>query len=200
MSELTPEGIIALVREAVRAEVSSRFDALERLVDRRVSEVSAEVHGAAQLMDYSEANLSAQISRVQEQISTIVAPHSPDSRNSGMELETIIQVTDTAANRILEAAEAIDEWVRGGASDPESLAQVNERISAIFEACAFQDLTSQRVRRTIDHLESVKKMLGGMMDIDHMMPGMGSGGVPQYGHHPARGPDLAQDEIDKLLT
>ena len=68
MSELTPEGIIALVREAVRAEVSSRFDALERLVDRRVSEVSAEVHGAAQLMDYSEANLSAQLSRIQDQI------------------------------------------------------------------------------------------------------------------------------------
>ena len=33
----------------------------------------------------------------------------------------------------------------------------------IFEACAFQDLTGQRVRRAIEHLEHVESALTGMM-------------------------------------
>ncbi len=188
-----------MIRQIVRSETEAPFASLHKLVDRRIAELSAEVHGAVQLLDYSEANLSGQIARVHEQIASVVAAPSIEARNSGLELEAIIQVTETAANRIMEAAEAIDDWVRSGAKDREGLALVNERIGAIFEACAFQDLTSQRVRRAIEHLERVEKVLVGMMPGDarvEVEPPV----IHDFVHHPTRGGDLAQDAIDRLMA
>jgi chemotaxis protein CheZ len=189
------------IRDIVRAETVEPFKSLHKLVDRRIAELSAEVHGAVQLLDYSEANLSGQIARVHEQIASVVAAPSLEARNSGLELEAIIQVTETAANRIMEAAEAIDDWVRSGATDGAGRAEVNERINAIFEACAFQDLTSQRVRRAIEHLERVEKVLGGMLPGEPPPPPQhDEPEVLDFVHHPSRGADLAQDEIDRLLA
>ena len=191
-----------MIRRIVRSETEAPFASLHKLVDRRIAELSAEVHGAVQLLDYSEANLSGQIARVHEQIASVVAAPSVEARNSGLELEAIIQVTETAANRIMEAAEAIDDWVRNGAKDREGLALVNDRIGAIFEACAFQDLTSQRVRRAIEHLERVEKVLVGMMPGETRVEAEEAEApvIHEYVHHPTRGSDLAQDEIDRLLA
>lgn len=196
---LADNGLATTIQAAVRAETAGQFESLHKLVDRRIAELSMEVHGAVQLMDYSEANLSGQIAKVHEHIASVVAAPSLEARNSGLELESIIQVTESAANRIMEAAEAIDDWVRSGATDRNALAGVNEKISAIFEACSFQDLTSQRVRRAIEHLERVEKMLGGMLEGDKPVVAAANA-VPAFVHHPTRGPDLAQDDIDKLLA
>jgi chemotaxis protein CheZ len=46
-----------LVRAAVRAEI----DELRRFVDRRIAELSMEIHATVQLVDYSETNLSAKL-------------------------------------------------------------------------------------------------------------------------------------------
>ncbi len=199
MADLDP-GIDARLREAVRAETEAGFTSLHRLVDRRIAELSAELHGAVQLMDYSEANLSEKIARVHEQIASVVAAPSQDARNSGLELESIIQMTEAAANRIMEAAEAIDDWVRSGAKDAEGVAGVSDKINAIFEACAFQDLTSQRVRRAIEHLERVETVLGGMIEPGTPAPQSEAEELHAFVHHPSRGPDLPQDDIDRLLA
>jgi chemotaxis protein CheZ len=132
------------LREAMRAE----FADLHRFVDRRIAELSAEVHGAVTLMDYSEANISGQLTRVHEQIVGLLAAPAAATRNSGLELEAVVEATERAANQIMEAAEAIGAWVASGARDPESVTAVAERINSIFEACSFQDLTGQRVRRS----------------------------------------------------
>ena len=186
----------AMIRRSVRAETGDMFETLRRFVDRRIAELSTEVHATVQMVDFSESNLSGQIARIHEQIQSVVAAPSIEARNSGLELEAIVQVTETAANRIMEAAEAIDDWVRSGAGDAAGRESISEKISSIFEACSFQDLTSQRVRRAIEHLERVETMLGGI--------------VPDVGGAPAtvaieeapamHGPDLEQDAIDKLLA
>ena len=73
--------------------------------------------------------------------------------------EAVVQATETAANRIMEAAEAIGEWLREGRRDPESIEAAAEKVNAIFEACTFQDVTGQRIRRAIQHLQHVETML-----------------------------------------
>ena len=179
----------ALIRRSVRAETAGMFDTLHRFVDRRIAELSMEVHATVQLVDFSEANLSGQIAKVHEQIASVIAAPNGGARNSGLELEAIVQVTETAANRIMEAAEAIDEWVRHGRHDPAGVASVTEKISSIFEACSFQDLTSQRVRRAIEHLEQVETLLGSVMP---------PATQPAQGDPTAT--DLEQAEIDRLLA
>ena len=48
---------------------------------------------------------------------------------------------------------------RTAARDPASIAAATEKVNAIFEACSFQDVTGQRIRRAIQHLQQVEEML-----------------------------------------
>ena len=183
----TDEGLAELVRAAVRAELGTALDELRRFVDRRVAELSADVHGATQLMDFSEANLSGQLARIHDEVARVVAIPVAETRNSGLELEVVVETTEAAANQIMEAAEAIGTLLQEGRRDPASLEAVTQRLNAIFEACTFQDLTGQRIRRAIQHLQKVESMLGGMMGSE----------PPPEPIVPA--PDLGQDAIDRLL-
>jgi chemotaxis protein CheZ len=192
----TPNTIGELVRTNVRAELGVMFDDLRRFVDRRISELSMEIHATVQLVDYSETNLSGQLARIHEQIASVVAVPVAATHNSGLELEAVVQATENAANQIMEAAEAIGVWLQKG-GDPSALQAVTQQVNAIFEACTFQDLTGQRVRRAIEHLQSVETMLSGMMqpgaDVD--VPAALANLAP-----PASvTPDLGQSDIDQLF-
>jgi len=98
-----------------------------------------------------------------------------------------VQATESAANQIMEAAEAISTWLQAG-GDPATLSAVTQQVSAIFEACTFQDLTGQRIRRAIEHLQQVEAMLSGMMQ------------VPPEDQHEAPPPDLVQHDIDSMFA
>jgi chemotaxis protein CheZ len=188
------------VRETVRGELEPMFAELRGFVDRRIAELSAEVNGAVQMVDYSEANLTGQIARMQEELQRMIAVPSNATRNSGLELEAVVQVTESAANQIMEAAESIGTWIQEG-SDPSKLEAVTERVNSIFEACSFQDLTGQRIRRAIQHLQQVESMLTGLGGPGEAQP---ASAAPEEAKDLCQmrinGPDLAQDEIDKLLA
>lgn len=172
-----------LVRAAVHAEI----DELRRFVDRRIAELSMEIHATVQMVDYSETNLSAKLASIHEQIASVVAPPVAATHNSGVELEVVVQATENAANQIMEAAEAISTWLQAG-GDPAALPAVAQQVNAIFEACTFQDLTGQRIRRAIEHLQQVETMLSGMM------PGQAG----ELRAEPT--PDLVQTDIDSMFA
>jgi len=193
-----PRDVDELVRASVRAELSLLFEDLRRFVDRRISELSMEIHATVQLVDYSETNLSAQLARIHEQIARVVAKPIATTFNSGLELEAVVQATEKAANQIMEAAEAIGGWLQTG-GDPAALQAVSQQVNAIFEACTFQDLTGQRVRRAIEHLQNVETMLTGLMQ----PAGSGDGSklplVEQADENTGTAHDLGQSEVDQLF-
>ena len=108
-------------------ELAAHFADLRGFVDRRIAELSAELHATVQMVDYSEANLSGQPGRIHEQIAGLVAIPAASTRNSGVELEAVVQATEVAANTIMEAAEAIQVWIATGAQDPAALQALSER-------------------------------------------------------------------------
>jgi len=177
-------GLEELLRSSVRLEI----DELRRFVDRRIAELSTEIHATVQLVDYSETNLSAKLASIHDQIARIIAAPAAATRNSGVELEAVVQATEHAANQIMEAAEAISTWLQKG-GDPESLPAVTRQVNAIFEACTFQALTGQRIRRAIRHLQQVDTMLSGMMVDDKNKSPPSSTAT-----------DLAQVDIDCLFS
>jgi chemotaxis protein CheZ len=182
------DGLEELVRAAVRTEC----DDLRKFVDRRIAELSMEIHATVQLVDYSETNLSQKLSSIHEQIATIVAPPVAATYNSGVELEAVVHATENAANQIMGAAEAIGSWLQAG-GDPASLPAVTAQVNTIFEACTFQDLTGQRIRRAIEHLQQVETMLSGMMHED-------APAAPQAEPAPHANPDLVQSDIDSMFA
>jgi chemotaxis protein CheZ len=155
-----------VIAQTIRAElgttIRAEFGDLRSFVDRRIAELSAEVHATSDLLDFSENNLSGQLKGIKEQIAGLLAMPAAATHNSGLELEAVVQATEAAANRIMEAAEAIGDWLRDGRNDPTAMRVVNEKVNAIFEACSFQDLTSQRIRRAIQSLQQVEHMLTDM--------------------------------------
>jgi chemotaxis protein CheZ len=191
-----------LVRSAVRSEVGSLFDELRRFVDRRIAELGTEINATVELVDFSGNHVSQKLQQMQDELGRVVAMPAAATRNSGLELEGIVQATEEAANRIMSAAERIRDCVGQGVPVAAAAAIV-EQVNAIFEACTFQDLTGQRIRRAIHSLQTVEEELAEIVE-----QGSGQEAAARPKREPVApipeitgsGPDLAQDEIDKLLA
>ncbi|NKC32950.1 hypothetical protein [Falsiroseomonas selenitidurans] len=193
---------IETMREAVRAELRPALADLHAFVDRRIAELSAELCASVEIADMGEEQMRAELARIHDQIGQLVAMPAAATRNSGLELEAVVQATEAAANTIMEAAEAIQEWIASGGQDKDAVAAIAARVNSIFEACSFQDVTGQRIRRAIQHLQQVETML------ETMIP---DGALPEVQRTQVRvattirtvetpaGGDLAQAAIDALL-
>jgi chemotaxis protein CheZ len=179
------------IQQAIRATIRSEMEALRTFVDRRIAELSAEVHATADLMDFSETNLTGQLGAIREQIAGMVAVPMAATRNSGMELEAVVQATEAAANQIMGAAEAISDWISDARRGPAKLDEVEKNISVIFEACTFQDVTGQRIRRAIRQLQQVDALLTDIAPPETSAREPASPGIA--------GPDLPQDAVDALF-
>ena len=195
------------IQQAVSATIKAEMGDLRSFVDRRIAELSMEIHATVDLMDFSENNLSGQLKGIRDQITSVIALPAAATRNSGLELEAVVQATEAAANRIMEAAEAIGDWVRDGKNDPAAMLAVNEKVNAIFEACSFQDVTGQRIRRAIQHLQHVETMLTDMVpgedpprsssSVVVEAPFVATAGLA--GAAAEANPDLLQDAVDSLF-
>lgn len=189
----------SLLRAALRAELDPALAALHRFVDRRFAELSAELHASVEIADMGEARMVGELARIHDQIGQLVAVPAAATRNGGLELEAVVVATEAAANTILEAAEAIQDLISRDAGAPAAIAL---RINAIFEACSFQDVTGQRIRRAIQHLQQVETMLETMLPTGARPEATRQAVQVATAQHTVEAPtgaDLGQDAIDALF-
>ncbi|KQP58221.1 chemotaxis protein [Methylobacterium sp. Leaf399] len=71
------------------------------------------------------------------------------------ELDSVVQATAGATNSIMTAAEEILSLP----DDGNYRASVEARMNDIFEACTFQDITGQRIRKVVDALRQLETRL-----------------------------------------
>ena len=190
-------------RHAASADLGGMFDELrsfidERIarVDRRIADLSDEINATVQMVDFSEANLSRQLARMHQQITGVVALPAALPHSSGLELEAVIREAETAAHRIMNAAEAI----RAAIGKKGAEAAITKQISVIFEACIFQDLTGQRIRRALERLQHIERTLSNMVKqsgLEH--DDQARIEIKTAAELGQRQPVLDQDGIDKLL-
>jgi chemotaxis protein CheZ len=130
------------------------------------------------------------------------------------ELEAVVDSAERATDQILKSAEQIDEAARNlsallrGAFEKDLAQDILERVTQIFEACNFQDLTGQRISKVVSTLAMVEDHLARMTEIwsvierfnaQAIVPAPGGGEL-------LNGPKLegdaghsSQDDIDKLF-
>ncbi len=164
----------------------------ERLDTRRSADFSA---------------IAADIAKARQEIRDIrphdIAEHGlPDA---GAELAAITGDTEIATNSIMTAAEAI---IGMDASMPGLKAAVDDQVMAIFEACAFQDITGQRVSKIVKVLERIEERINHLADslgIEDADTAVEMTAEEKRRHDlllngPAiAGPETKQDEIDALF-
>ncbi|MCA3627403.1 MAG: protein phosphatase CheZ [Methylobacterium sp.] len=89
---------------------------------------------------------------------------------AALELETVVSQTEVAANDILAAAESIETMAGAIQSETtldacKGLANdIADKVTIIYMACNFQDLSGQRVRRVVDTLNFVESRIHKMID------------------------------------
>jgi chemotaxis protein CheZ len=87
------------------------------------------------------------------------------------ELGAVVGGTEEATQQILEAAEAIDNAATAlskvNSPDQQKLLseEIQERVVSIFEACNFQDLTGQRIKKVMNTMKFIENHITVMMEI-----------------------------------
>lgn len=117
--------------------------------------------------------LAVCIEQTKVEIASLRPPGGDDDRLMVVanELDAIVNATETATQRILDAAEHIDNLADGiQAQEKDSYIRhmaddVREHIVAIFEACNFQDITGQRITKVVNTLKFVEDRVNAMIDI-----------------------------------
>lgn len=96
-----------------------------------------------------------------------IAPHEDAGKQhiseASSQLDAVIKTTEEASNNIMDAADAIQGAVAGVGGQIEQ--QIMEATTRIYEACNFQDLTGQRLRKviaTLNYLDEQIAKLAGM--------------------------------------
>lgn len=132
----------------------------------------------------------------------------------GKELDAVLGDTSGATDTILQAAEAIDESASAlhailKNANEKGLAQdIQECVTAIFEACNFHDLTGQRISKIAVTLKMVEEHLARMMEIWSVIDRFNiEAAQTAVDHGLLNGPKLAgenghstQDDIDRLFS
>ncbi|MFO0998557.1 MAG: hypothetical protein U1F33_17950 [Alphaproteobacteria bacterium] len=89
--------------------------------------------------------------------SRIWQEHIPEASD---ELDAIVQATEDATNRIMSAAEVIERVA--GELDGDKSAELTDVVTSIYEACSFQDITGQRVKKVVRTLQHIEVVVGAM--------------------------------------
>jgi chemotaxis protein CheZ len=160
-------------------EIMSELRALRALV-KPAEEVTAQMIDAYKAQIAEAAKLKSELELIYDAINRtkqeIAAVHltgfqGPEMARVTNELDAIVGGTESATEQILSNAEEIDQMASTLAArlkndqNQQLIADVQERVIKIFEACNFQDLTGQRITKVVSTLKFIETHILRMMEI-----------------------------------
>jgi chemotaxis regulatin CheY-phosphate phosphatase CheZ len=115
------------------------------------------------------------IQRIRKEIAAIRRPGADADEDHFVqmsdELDAIVMATEQATNTIMENVEQMEDAlseVRTLVDNPqviEILDRIPTHSGAIFEACAFQDITGQRITKVVNSLQFVETRVNALIDM-----------------------------------
>lgn len=127
-------------------------ETMAKTLDETVLTISTELH-------HEFTAITSEISSLKRDIYDLRPDQIRFARipEAGRELDAVVEATEEATHVIMEAAESIMAAEVGDAAAFKAM--VDDKMIAIFEACAFQDLTGQRVRKVIKTLSWIEERI-----------------------------------------
>ena len=75
------------------------------------------------------------------------------------QLNDVLESTEVAANTIIDTVTLINKITSESAAQPNDKAQINECVSRIYEACSFQDISGQLIKKVLKSLNVLESRL-----------------------------------------
>ncbi len=162
--------------------------------------------------------LFASMQNFRAELAALRHPKAADDRFANMadQLEEIVRATEEATNTILESVEKMSALIdehRDRIADADGsgawLAKLDDNFMEVFQACAFQDITGQRVNKVITSLKYIEDKIDAMAKLWGReglavapLPTSGQESVPKGERLDGlalQGEGTTQDEIDKMF-
>lgn len=180
-------------------DVSTQLEAIEIFIKRRFDELSMEINATAQQVDMAEEGIAKRFTEILEVLHAVsYSGDGTSAANTGVELEAVVEMTEQAANKILDAADSIadrlqesEKWEEDKQARTQNLNAISEDVEKILMACSFQDLTGQRIKKTLENLKSIEERLSNALEK------MGIDVNPDISVHIEKA--SSQDDIDALF-
>ncbi len=161
------------------------------------------------------AKIAQYIAEAKSEIASISIPKEKtsggkDISQAAMELTEVVRHTEEATNVIMDNAEAILK-LAGGLTDKKASTALSEHGLGILEACSFQDITGQRIKKVLTTLEQIElrvarlvKLFGGPLP-DQLSAKPVDTKPRRADEDLCNGPQMAtdkpsQEDIDKLFS
>lgn len=136
-----------------------------------------------------------------------------DIPNATDELSAIVDTTEIATSKILDATEKV-ERVGDKVSDTAQAEAIRQAVTDIYESCNFQDLTGQRVRKVVETLRTIDHRIAAIcasfgldatvLSKDGMTkqaPDVAAASTEELLNGPALpGEGMTQEDIDRMLA
>ncbi len=207
-------------------EIMSELRALRALV-KPAEQVTAQMVDAYKAQITEAAKLKSELDLIYEAINRtkqeIAAVHltgfqGPEMARVTNELDAIVGGTESATEQILTNAEEIDQLAATLAPRLKNdqnvalIADVQDRVVKIFEACNFQDLTGQRITKVVSTLKFIETHILRMMEIwggleafkgieaEKMRKSEGDAGLINGPKIEGEAGHASQDDIDALFA
>jgi chemotaxis protein CheZ len=132
-------------------------ESMARTLDKSMRRIDTELHGEF-------TAITSEISSLRREIMELRPDQMRFERipEAGSELDAVVEATEQATHVIMTTAEAI---MAADISDPVAYKTlVDDGMISIFEACTFQDLTGQRVRKVVKTLDWIEKRISSLAE------------------------------------
>ncbi len=167
-------------------------------------------------MEHPHENLSRELIELKDIIENLRSQlHASQAADIGKthiptatdELDAVVGTTEQATQTIMESCEKILETMKGEKSAASQ--QVESCIIQIFEACTFQDITGQRIKKVVSCLKQIDQKTNSILKaLEGEIGDLGTAKSEESGEKVVsllNGPALpqnavSQDDIDKLLA
>lgn len=144
--------------EEVSRSMASGFDvgAVRAVLEEMLATMDGDIGRVDSAVIEELESLSAFIEETKAQIAAIRPEEIPDEHipTATDELDAVVDATEHATNRIMEAAELIEGVAEAvGGEHAETL---SDAVTSIYEACSFQDITGQRISKAVNALKAIE--------------------------------------------
>jgi len=187
--------------DAVTSVVRKALDTMDGDISATDLKIIREIESISEYIEKSKQDVAA------IRPDKISSEHIPEATD---ELDAIVSATEDATNNIMEAAEAIEGVAEKLEGDQAQI--LVDAVTAIYEACSFQDITGQRVGKIVAVMQTIEAKIAALVETfsDEIEKLKANEPEPEVSEivddaDLLNGPQLehnaqSQDEIDALLA